>query len=119
MISRTQMKIDLIGQGILLLLTILLVLLNQGKLGKVNWGIGLLLLCWQIGSAAYYWYQYKYRERRPVFWILLLLLSLILFMGHSLISIGLAALAVVSYLYLTLRDTLRVYRRPRSFWDLG
>lgn len=118
MISRTQMKIDLIGQAILLLLCISILIFSQNTWKNIEWGLG-ILLAWQVASAAYYWYNYKYQERRPVFWMLSISLISIFFVDLAIISSILLGIAVLGYLYLTLRDTLRVYRRPKSFWDLG
>lgn len=118
MISRIQMKIDLVGQAILLLIYILLLVFSRSPWESADWGLGILLL-WQAASAALLWRAYRYRQRGPVFWVLLVLLSSIFFIELSMISSLLLSVPVLAYLILTLRDTLRVYRRPRSFWDIG
>ena len=118
MISRSQMKTDLSGQVILLILCLLLSLFGESALDSVNLGL-VFLLVWQVISAAFYWHIYRYRERRPVFWLLLLTLIAVFIIDLSPITFLLVSLPVVLYLGLTLRDTLRVYRRPRSFWDLN
>lgn len=118
MISRNQMKVDLTGQVILLILGVLLLVFSQSPYESANWGLG-VVLAWQAASAAYLWRHYKYRQRGPVFWMLLLVFVSILFIDLSMLSAILLCLPVLAYLLLTLRDTLRVYRRPRSFWDLG
>jgi hypothetical protein len=118
MISRSQMKTDLSGQAVLLILCLLLLLFGESAFDSVNWGL-VFLLIWQVVSAAFYWRNYRYRERQPVFWLLLLTLVAVVIIDLSLISLLLVSLPIVLYLLLTLRDTLRVYRRPRSFWDLS
>lgn len=118
MISRSQMKTDLSGQAVLLVLCLLLLLFSESAYYAVNWGL-VFLLVWQVISAAYYWRQYRYQERKPVFWLLLATLVAVVIIKLSLISFLLVSLPVILYLLLTLRDTVRVYRRPRSFWDLS
>ena len=118
MISRMELKIDLIGQAVLLLLYILLLVLKQPLWENAAWSL-VLLLVWQTVSAAFYWRSYRYRERGPAFWMLLAVLVLIFVIEFSLLSSILLGLPVLAYLVVTFRDTLRVYRRPRSFWDLG
>lgn len=118
MISRSQMKTDLSGQAVLVILCLILLLFGESAFDAVNWGL-VFLLAWQVISAAYYWRQYRYRERKPVFWLLLATLIAVFIVKLSLISFLIVSLPVVLYLLLTLRDTLRVYRRPRSFWDLS
>lgn len=118
MISRSQMKVDLTGQLILLVLGVLLLLFSRSPYESANWGLG-SVLGWQAASAAFFWRNYKYRQREPVFWLLLLVFLLTFFIDLSMLSAILLCVPVVAYLFITLRDTLRVYRRPRSFWDLG
>lgn len=109
------MKIDLLGQSILGLLLILAITLLSG-----NAQLGLLLLLlWQLGSAAYVWLQYRYQQRSIIFWILLsATLVLTIPPLFTLIPFWVLVIPAVWYLSLTIRDTIRVYRRPRSFWDL-
>ena len=118
MITRHQMKVDLTGQVILLVLCVLFLIFSRNTWAGASWGIGFLLF-WQSASAAYYWRTYRYREREPAFWILAIIFLLIFLIELSPISFLLLGLPVLGYILLTLRDTLRVYRRPRSFWDLG
>lgn len=109
------MKIDLVGQAILGLLFILAAALLAGD---ARIGL-LLLLIWQLGSAAYVWLQYRYQQRSLVFWILLFA-TLVLAVPPFLpvLPWWLLVIPAIWYLILTIRDTIRVYRRPRSFWDL-
>lgn len=112
------MKFDLSGQIILLLLGVLLLIFSQSPFESANWGLG-FVLAWQAASAAFFWRTYQYRQRGPIFWMLLIVFLLIFFIDLSLFSAILLCLPVLAYLLITLRDTLRVYRRPRSFWDIG
>lgn len=112
------MKVDLGGQIVLLLLGILLLVFSRSPFESANLGLG-LVLAWQAASAAFFWRNYRYRQRGPVFWTLLLVFILIFFIDLSLLSAILICVPVLAYLLITMRDTLRVYRRPRSFWDLG
>jgi hypothetical protein len=118
MISRNEMKVDLSGQLVLLVLGVLLLVFSHSPFESANWGLG-LVLAWQAASAAFFWRNYQYRQRGPIFWMLLVIFVLIFFIDLSLFSAILLCLPVLAYLLITLRDTLRVYRRPRSFWDLG
>lgn len=112
------MKVDLSGQLILLLLGIMLLIFSRSPYESANWGLG-FVLAWQAASAAFFWRNYQYRQRGAVFWMLLIVFILVFFIDLSLLSALLLFLPVLIYLLITFRDTLRVYRRPRSFWDLG
>lgn len=111
------MKLDLVGQSVLLALA-LIVVLGQWWLWSLAVIAGLAL--WQTGSAFHLTVAYAYTGRKPYLWLLgglLLLLPLKFWLAGywSLILLGLAALA---YFFTTLRDTIVVLRRPRSFWDI-
>ncbi|HMO39282.1 MAG TPA: hypothetical protein PKC76_09080 [Saprospiraceae bacterium] len=118
MISRFRMKIDLLGQSVLVLAVVLLLCLAEG----VSWSGGILiaLAIWQFISAVHLFYVYKH-IRRVHYLRTALILAVSLPIWIELIGV-LAYLPVAGvvlwYFIQTVRDTLTVYRRPRSFWDL-
>ncbi|MEQ8702534.1 MAG: hypothetical protein RIC19_01380 [Phaeodactylibacter sp.] len=117
MISQYRMKFDLVGQSVLLALA-LIVVLGEWWLWALTVVAGLAL--WQTGSAFHLLAAYAYRDRKPYLWVLGSLLILLPFKfwlaGYwSLVLLGLAAF---TYFLITLRDTIVVLRRPRSFWDI-
>ncbi|MCB0572171.1 MAG: hypothetical protein KDC66_20535 [Phaeodactylibacter sp.] len=118
MISIKRMKIDLLVQ--LILLAGLLAVILPG-LSRSLWVASLALLgLWQAGSALQLAIAFDYKQRHPFIWAYLLL-ALLLPLG--LYTWGLWALApfgivITAYFRATLRDTLSLLQRPRSFWDL-
>lgn len=112
------MKLDLVGQSVLLALATIVVL---GQWWALTLGVVATLAVWQTGSALHLALGYAYKGRKPFLWVLgvlLLLLPLKYWLAGywSLLFLGAAALA---YFFATLRDTIVVLRRPRSFWDLS
>lgn len=112
------MKADLTAQSILLTLVIILLLAGQ----YWPWAVAAfsLLALWQVGSALELALGYKYRERNIFLWAFALLL---LALPFKLWLIGLWSLFLMgvfasAYFWATLRDTVIVLRRPRSFWDI-
>ena len=111
------MKLDLVGQSILLTVALITVL--------GEWWIWALpvvagLAFWQAGSAFHLLVAHAYSARKPYFLMLAILLLLLplkfYFAGYwSLVLLGTVA---IYYFYLTLKDTISVLRRPRSFWDI-
>ncbi len=111
------MKLDLVGQSVLLALAAVVVL---GQWWALALAAVATLAAWQTGSALHLALGYAYKGRKPFLWILGALLLLLpvkywLTGPWSLLFLGVAALA---YFFATLRDTIVVLRRPRSFWDL-
>lgn len=118
MISRSRMKTDILGQSILIISILSLVLTNW----RPNYLIALLAMLglWQMSSAIELSVNYNYRQRQAFIWllpILLLLLPLALKLVSPLV-LAVISIGLLSYFLLTARDTIKVYRRPRSFWDL-
>jgi len=117
MISRERIKLDLLGQIIIASALVLMILLQWS-----GWSIGIaiLLIVWQLASAIHLAYAYRYiRKLNFVKTVLVIAISTPLWIS----KIGLLAwLPVVGlgawYLYATIRDTIIIYNRPRSFWDL-
>jgi hypothetical protein len=112
------MKTDILGQSILIVSVILFVLTAwRSNLTIVSLGV---LCFWQMSSAIELTINYNYRQRQAFVWLLLLLL-LLLPLTASLFSpwvLVVISAGLFSYFLLTARDTIKVYRRPRSFWDL-
>ena len=112
------MKKDLIGQSVLISGVAL-----TGLSGfPAAWFIGLLSLLglWQGASALQLALAYEYQERYPFLWLFLGLL-LALPLGIWLLgdwTVLPIALGLTAYFVVTIRDTLYVLQRPRSFWDL-
>lgn len=114
MISRQRMKIDLWTQMILALIAIALTLWKKNDAGLVGW---ILLFAWQMLSAFLLYVQFRYQQRKSFIWIGLLGIVL-LFINSSwfLLFLSVYSLGYFSY---TLSDTIKVFRRPRSFWELS
>lgn len=118
MISRFRMKIDLLAQSALILAVLLLFLFVNG----IRWSgaVLVMLAIWQFISATHLFYVYKH-IRRLNYLRTAIVLAVSLPIWIKLIGI-LAYLpvagVVIWYFIQTIRDTMVVYRRPRSFWDL-
>ena len=112
------MKKDLIGQSVLI--TGVAVTGLSGF--PLAWFVGLISLLglWQSASALQLALAYEYQERYPFLWLFLGLL-LALPLGIWLLgawTVFPIALGLIAYFIVTVRDTLHVLQRPRSFWDL-
>ena len=112
------MKKDLIGQAIILISTGLVCSLTTSQ----GWLITLvsLLTLWQLGSAVELFHQHQYKQRFIFVWLLPILLLSLPVMIYWLKSwmVLILGTSLIVYFLITARDTLTVYRRPRSFWDL-
>ena len=118
MISKLRMKVDLLGQVILITAIILLTLLESG----LKWTNTLLIFLgvWQIVSAIHLLLVYRHIRRIHFLKaMLVLLISLPLWIN----LVGLYAYLPIAgvliwYFIQTAKETRIVYNRPRSFWDL-
>ena len=112
------MKIDLLGQAVL---AVALVLLGFYSVG-ITWTHTMLfvLAIWQLGSAIHLFYVYRH-TRRVRYLRSALVIGISLPIWYHLIGnvafLSVAGLAIW-YFIQTIRDTIVVYRRPKSFWDL-
>ncbi len=112
------MKIDLLGQAILIVAIIILAFFASGK----TWTNAMLVTLglWQIASAAHLLYVYRHIKRlNYIKTALVLAVSLPIWIK----LIGTFAYLPVAGVLLwcfwqTISDTIKVYNRPRSFWDL-
>ena len=118
MVSSFRMRIDLIGQIVLILAIIIqLFLLSGYTWPKAFLGV---LIVWQFLSASHLLIAYQYVRKLDYLKVgAVILISLPLWLQ----LIGIWAYAPVLglvgwYFFQTWRDTLIVLRRPRSFWDL-
>jgi uncharacterized membrane protein YobD (UPF0266 family) len=118
MISRARMKIDITGQIILLLSVLLLLLFASANAWVVVTLIVLAL--WQTSSAIELSLNYSYRQRYPFVYILPVIIVLTSIFASTPLYwlLGIIGLGLLSYFVATVRDTIIVYRRHRSFWDL-
>ena len=118
MISRFRMKIDLLAQSVLILAVILLLLFVNG----IRWSgaVLVILAIWQFISALHLFYIYKHiRRLNYLRTALVLAVSLPIWIHLIGILAYLPVLGVATWYFIqTIRDTVVVYRRPRSFWDL-
>lgn len=118
MVSRWRMKVDLLGQIVLAIALLLLVFYTTG----IKWTHTMLILLafWQLGSAIHLFYVYSH-IRRIRYLRTALVIGISLPIWYHLIGnasfFSIAGL-VMWYFIQTIRDTIIVYRRPRSFWDL-
>lgn len=118
MISKFRMKIDLLGQVILVTALLLLALFESGLI----WTNTLLLLLgiWQIVSAIHLLIVYQHIKKIHFLkTIVVLLISLPLWIKFVGSFAYIPVIGVLAwYLFQTMRETKIVYNRPRSFWDL-
>ncbi len=118
MISKSRMKIDLLGQVILVAATILIAILESGLI----WTNLLLLFLalWQVVSAIHLLQVYRHIKKVS---FLKTMLVLVFSLPIWIKLVGVYAYLPVGgvlfwYFFQTARETKIVYRRPRSFWDL-
>ena len=118
MISKFRMKIDLLGQVVLLVAILLLVFFATGRAWT---NIMLVVLgLWQMASAFHLLYVYSHIKRlNYVKTAVVLSVSLPVWI-HLVGAFAYLPVAgvVVWYFVQTIADTIKVYNRPRSFWDL-
>lgn len=118
MVSRYRMKFDLLGQSVLVLAVVLLLCLQAGSL----WSGGLLIVLaiWQLISAIHLFYVYKHIRRLNYLRTALILAVSLPLWVHLIGNFAYLPVAGVAVWYFiqTIRDTVVVYRRPKSFWDL-
>jgi O-antigen/teichoic acid export membrane protein len=118
MISKFRMKIDLLGQAILIVAILLLAFFASG-MASTN-AMLVVLGVWQLASAFHLLYVYRHIKRLNfVKTALVLTVSLPVWI-HLVGNLAYLPVAgvVVWYFIQTISDTIRVYNRPRSFWDL-
>ena len=112
------MKIDLLGQAILIVAILLLAFFVTGA----TWTNTMLVILgvWQIASAIHLLYAYRHIKRlNYIKTAIVLAVSLPVWIR----LVGVFAYLPVAGLILwsfwqTISDTIKVYNRPRSFWDL-
>lgn len=118
MVSRFRMKIDLLAQSVLLLAVLLLLFFVNG----VRWsGAALIVLAsWQFISAVHLFYIYKHIRRLNYLRTALVLTVSLPIWIHLIGNLAYLPVAgvIIWYFIQTIRDTVVVYRRPRSFWDV-
>lgn len=118
MISKFRMKIDLLGQVILVIAVLLLAFFKSG-FTWTNTLLGTLAL-WQIASAIHLLLVYRHIKKIPFLkTMFVLLISLPIWINF----VGMLAYipvvgVIIWYLLQTIFETRIVYRRPRYFWDL-
>lgn len=118
MISKFRMKIDLLGQ-VILMTAVLLLLFYATGLAWTNTMLA-ILGAWQVASAAHLLYVYRYiKKLNYIKTAIVLAASLPIWIN----LIGVFAYfpvagVVLWYFWQTIADTIKVYNRPRSFWDL-
>lgn len=118
MISKFRMKIDLLGQAILIVAILLLAFFASGK----AWTNVMLVVLgiWQLASAFHLVYVYQHIKRlNYVKTAIVLAVSLPVWI-HLVGSMAYLPVVGVAVWYFiqTVSDTIKVYNRPRSFWDL-
>ncbi len=118
MISKFRMKIDLLGQALLIVAIVLLACFASG-LASTN-AMLIVLGIWQMASALHLLYVYSHIKRlNYVKTAVVLAVSLPIWMRFvgDLAYLPVAGV-VIWYFVQTIFDTIKVYNRPRSFWDL-
>ncbi|MCC6722896.1 MAG: hypothetical protein IT258_00200 [Saprospiraceae bacterium] len=118
MISKFRMKIDLLGQAVLIVAIVLLAFFATGMRSTNTMLVALGI--WQMASAIHLIYVYSHIKRlNYVKTAIVLAVSLPLWMRFvgELAYLPVAGV-VIWYFWQTISDTIKVYNRPRSFWDL-
>lgn len=118
MISKFRMKIDLLGQAVLIVAILLLVFFASG-IHTTNLML-VVLGVWQLASAFHLFYVYRHIKRlNHVKTTIVLAISLPVWI-HLVGGLAYFPVAgvVIWYFAQTISDTIKVYNRPRSFWDL-
>lgn len=118
MISKFRMKVDLLGQGVLIVAILLLVFFASGR----AWTHAMLITLglWQLASAFHLLYVYEHIKRLnfvKTTIVLAVSLPVWIHLVGAFAYLPVAGLAVW-YFAQTIFDTIKVYNRPRSFWDL-
>jgi hypothetical protein len=112
------MKVDVLGQGLLILAVILLALLSSG----IKWTNAMLVVLgiWQVTSAVHLIYVYRHIRRLNYLRTAVILAVSLPVWIHLIGAFAYLPVAgvIVWYFIQTIRDAIVVYRRPRSFWDL-
>ena len=118
MVSRYRMKFDLLGQSVLVMAVVLLLCLRAGLLWSGT--ILIVLAVWQFISAIHLFYVYKHIRRLNYLRTAVILAVSLPLWVHFIGNLAyLPAAGVVAWYFIqTIRDTIVVYRRPKSFWDL-
>lgn len=118
MISTSRMKIDLIGQIVLILAICLqLVLLSHKEWTNL---LLFILVFWQLLSAYHLLSAYKYVKKINFIRVGIVLVASLpvwIYLLGAFAYLPVIGL-VIWYFWETLRDTIIVLNRPKSFWDL-
>ena len=112
------MKIDLLGQAVLIVAILLIAFFASGK----AWTNTMLVILgiWQIASATHLLQAYQHIKRLNYIKTAIVLAVSLPIWIHL---VGIFAYLPVTglilwYFWQTISDTIKVYNRPRSFWDL-
>lgn len=112
------MKIDLLGQAVLIVAIVLLALFASG-IRSTNTML-VVLGIWQLVSALHLIYVYSHIKRLnyvKTAIVLAVSLPIWIYLVGILAYLPVAGV-VIWYFVQTITDTIKVYNRPRSFWDL-
>lgn len=112
------MKIDLLGQAVLIVAIVLLALFASGV--RFTNTMLVFLGIWQLVSALHLIYVYSHIKRInyvKTAIVLAVSLPIWIYLVGNLAYLPVAGV-VIWYFVQTISDTIKVYNRPRSFWDL-
>ena len=118
MISKFRMKIDLLGQAVLIVAIVLLACFASG-VASTNTMLAVLGI-WQLASAFHLFYVYSHIKRLNYVKTAIVLATSLPIWMHLVGNLAYLPVAgvVIWYFVQTISDTIKVYNRPRSFWDL-
>jgi len=118
MISKFRMKIDLLGQAVLIVAILLLAFFASG-IRSTNTML-VVLGIWQVASAFHLFYVYRHIKRLNYVKTAIVLAVSLPVWNHLVGNLAYLPVAgvVIWYFTQTISDTIKVYNRPRSFWDL-
>ncbi len=112
------MKIDLLGQAVLIVAIVLLACFASGAAGTHTFLV--LLGIWQMASALHLFFVYSHIKRLNYVKTAIVLAASLPIWIHLVGTLAYLPVTgvVVWYFVQTISDTIKVYNRPRSFWDL-
>lgn len=116
--TKTWIVRDLIGQLLLLIMSFVAWAFHWNEIMFLALGLTLL---WQLCSAGLWSEWHNYSFRKP--WIRRAALALVI-LGFALfpklyLLIVFPFLEALIYFFFSLRDARTVFRKHRSFWDIG
>jgi hypothetical protein len=118
MISSLRMKIDILGQSLMLTAVVILAIIQSHT--NITNTMLIVLAIWQMASALHLYFSYHYVLKiNFIKTVLVMSIStpvwIHLLGAYAYLPVG---GLLMWYFIQTIKDTALVLRRPKSFWDL-